>query len=267
MEMQNRLAPQAKKNTNLVTYESNGGQVSLSIDIVRKYLISGGGNPSDAEIVVFIGKCKAQRLDPFNGDVHLVKYGSNSPAAMIIGKDVYFKRAQQNANFDGMESGIIVQVKETGQIIERKGTFYIPQAEELVGAWAQVFLKNCAKPFYESVNLSEYIGKKKDGTINEQWQKRPATMIQKVAQSHALKAAFPAELEGVYLQEEIPEASGMDLLSDTKISESAEAPVRLNPEPAPEVVYETTAQFPDAGYQQATWEPAPQSPESVLFGN
>ena len=53
------------------------------------------------------------------------------------------------------------------------------------------------------VSLEEYIQKKKDGTVNSMWSSKPCTMIRKVAQSQALREAFPNELRGLYEKEEM----------------------------------------------------------------
>ena len=56
---------------------------------------------------------------------------------------------------------------------------------------------------YEEVNFDEYIQKKKDGTPNTNWEKRPVTMITKVAIVQALREAFIEELSGMYEAEEM----------------------------------------------------------------
>ena len=53
------------------------------------------------------------------------------------------------------------------------------------------------------MSLDEYIGKKKDGTINSQWATKPATMIKKVALVQALRDAFPSALGQLYIQDEM----------------------------------------------------------------
>ena len=52
------------------------------------------------------------------------------------------------------------------------------------------------------VSFDEYAGRKKDGSLNSQWSKKPATMIRKVAQVQALREAFPSNLAGLYTAEE-----------------------------------------------------------------
>ena len=60
---------------------------------------------------------------------------------------------------------------------------------------------------FNTVSLDEYLGKKKDGTVNSQWASKPATMIKKVALVQALRDAFPSVLGQMYTPEEmdIPE--------------------------------------------------------------
>jgi hypothetical protein len=52
------------------------------------------------------------------------------------------------------------------------------------------------------VSFEEYAGRKKDGTMNGQWSKKPATMIRKVALVQALREAFPKAFGGLYTAEE-----------------------------------------------------------------
>lgn len=258
MEMNNSLAPaQAQRNKNdLVTYESNGEQVSLSISRIKKYLVSGGGQISDDDALMFLSLCRYQHLNPFLREAYLIKYGNNGSATIVTGKDVFLKRAQKHTDYDGLQAGIIVMT-EDGRITEREGTFYT-ESETLVGGWCKVYLKGRRIPSYESVSLKEYIGRKKDGSVNDQWSKRPATMIRKVALVHALKEAFPEDLGALYAQEEIPEAQEI-VLDD--------APVRMDPEPEVMTVHSFgepdryyTAEAAQPTYEQAAFFPQDQGP-------
>lgn len=49
----------------IVKYEANGEMVKLSPTTVKKYLISGGGNVSDQEVMMFLSLCRYQHLNPF----------------------------------------------------------------------------------------------------------------------------------------------------------------------------------------------------------
>lgn len=209
-----------KAQTAVIEYQSGNETVKLSMGMIRNYLVNGGGEVTDQEVMMFLNLCRFQHLNPFLREAYLIKYGSQA-ATMVVSKDVFIKRAMRHPNFKGMQAGIIVRDNETGEIIEREGTFYNRAEETLVGGWAKVYMANIDWPFYETVALEEYEGRTKDGKLNSQWATKGATMIRKVAQMHALREAFPDETAGMYIQEEIPEAQ--NIMLDT-------APVQV-PEP------------------------------------
>lgn len=179
---------------------TTSGEITLTNDVVRKYLVNGGGNVTDQEVTLFIGLCKANKLNPFNKDAYLIKYGSQ-PATIVTSKDIFFKRAIDNPDYDGMESGLILE--KDGEIINRKGSIYIKDKEKILGAWCKVYRKNWQYPMYQEVNFTEYAGYKKDtGELNAQWKSKPAVMILKVAESTALRKTFTDSLQGLYIEEE-----------------------------------------------------------------
>lgn len=183
----------------LAEYKIDGGQV-LTAETVRNYLTSGNSKATDQDVLMFIELCKAQKLNPFVRDAYLVKFG-NQPAQIIVGKDVFIKRASEHPNFNGMKAGIVI-LDKNGDIKEREGALKLKE-EELVGGWCEVHLKDKDFPVKSVVSFEEYAQKKNDGTLNSMWSSKGATMIRKVAQSQALREAFPNELRGLYQQEEM----------------------------------------------------------------
>lgn len=177
------------------------GEIELTKDMVKKYLVRGNGNVTEQEIVMFIGMCKANKLNPFNNDAYLIKFGSQA-ASMIVSKDVFFKRAIDNPSYNGMKSGIVVV--KNGEIVKREGHIKLKD-EELAGAWCEVFRKDWEHSIYQEVNFNEYAGYTKEGKLNSQWASKPVIMITKVAESTALRKAFTDNLQGMYIAEEISE--------------------------------------------------------------
>ena len=202
MPVSNSLAKKAATDLMAFEYDSNGEKVKLSPATVRNYLVNGGGNVTDQEVMMFLTLCRYQRLNPFLREVYLIKYG-NSPATIVTGKELFMKRANRNPNYAGKKAGIIVASKENGAVTEREGTVYIPETEELIGGWAKVYIKGHTEPEYASVSFNEYAGRKSDGTLNSQWATKPATMIRKVALVQALREAFPEDFGGLYSPEEM----------------------------------------------------------------
>ena len=207
--MNNEVKTQGNKEITVV-YDVDGEQIKLTPKIVQDYIVGTDAQITMPEFKMFTSLCKARKLNPFLKEAYCIKYGKQ-PAQIVVGKDAVLKRAILNPNFDGIESGVIVQSIETGEVIERKGTFYIKAEEKLVGGWARVYRKNWTHPTYCSVSFDEVAQTKSDGSLNSNWTGKGATMVEKVAKVRALRETFVEELGGMYEAEEI----GVDLPSET----------------------------------------------------
>lgn len=222
-----KTQPQA----DVVEYKAGQETVNLSIDTVKRYLVSGNGNITDQEAMMFLKMCQHQHLNPFLREAYCIKYG-NSPAQMVVGKDTFIKRARHRPDFDGFKAGVVIQ-NSTGEVIEREGSFRTPD-EKLLGGWAKVFIKGYSTPFYCAVEWGEYAQKTKEGRLNGMWASKPTTMIRKVALSQALREAFPDDMGGLYEPEEINTIDMNDLSEDP-----VEVPA---PEKMPEVISDNDVQ-------------------------
>lgn len=192
----------------IVKYETDNGEVKLSYDTVKRYLVSGQADKvTDQEIVMFINLCRYQKLNPFLREAYLIKFG-NEPATIVTGKDTFTKRAAKSKLCNGYEAGVVVQTKD-GKIEYRKGTLVAPN-EALIGGWAKVYRKDWSVPLENTVSLDEYKRYNKEGKLMRNWSSMPATMIRKVALVQALREALPEELQGLYSPEEMP-------VDDTKL--------------------------------------------------
>ena len=201
MRVENNINNNEKDKQTMI-FKVGNDQVKLNPSIVRKYLVNGQGSVTDQEIVYFMHLCKSRQLNPFIKEAYLIKYGQE-PATMVVARDALEKRAIKNVQYNGKKVGIYVMNKETNELIKRDGTIYIKETEKLIGAWCTVYRKDWENPVSVEVNLDEYIGRKKDGTVNANWTNKPVTMVTKVAKAQALREAFIEELEGMYEQEEV----------------------------------------------------------------
>lgn len=211
-------------NALAVTYEAAGGNLTITAEDVRGVL--GAPTATDFEVRMFLELCKSQGLNPFIGEAYIIKYG-NQKATLVVGKDVFTKRAQKNPHFEGFQAGLTL-ITNNGELVRREGSMILA-GEYLAGAWCKVYVKGYQNPVYEEVSYQEYVGLKKDGTPNAQWSAKPGTMLRKVAIVHALREAFPEDFGGLY------DAAEMGNLEE--------------PEPA---VFETKIPL----YEQTTQEPA-----------
>lgn len=209
----------------------------FTINDVKQYLCP---TATEKEIVQFINLCKSQNLNPWIREAYLIKY-SSSAATMVVGKDVFTKRAQANPKFKGMSAGVIGE--KQGELKSFIGSI-LPKDWSLVGGWAKVFLDGYVEPVEAQVSMAEY------ASSQASWKKIPATMIRKVALVQALREAFPEELGGLYDSSEM----GTDLPTSEPVKMDSKPPVY-----AYEIVkYESEAPvdydaddlppFPDQGY-------------------
>jgi len=142
------------------------------LQLIRDMFAKGA---SDNEFGVMIELARKYQLDPFARQIWLVKYGDN-PAQIFCGRDGYLAIAHRSGQFDGIQSGSRV---EDGELI----------------GWCRVYRKDMSHPFEVEVYASEY------STGKNLWRDKPRTMIQKVAEAHALRRAF--SISGLYSPEEI----------------------------------------------------------------
>lgn len=175
-------------------------EITLSVGIVRRFIACrtrSGKVPDDTEIYKFIMLCKARELNPWVGDAYLVGFdGKDGPQFnLITAVQAFYKRAELNPHYDGMESGVSI-LREDGSIEDRQGDFLMPK-EKLVGGWARVYRKDQKIPMFDRLKLETY------STGRSRWMADPAGMIAKCAEASALRRAFPNQLSALYLAAEM----------------------------------------------------------------
>jgi phage recombination protein Bet len=152
------------------------------------------------DAVRFMMLCQAQRLNPFAGDCFLTGYdGKNGPEfSMITAHCAFIKRAETCADYEGMESGIILIDDETKVVTEREGDFKL-KTEICVGGWARVYRKG-RKPTYRRLSVAAMAPSYETKFWSED--KTPGQIV-KCAEADALRATFPTLLGGLYSGEEL----------------------------------------------------------------
>lgn len=179
-------------------------KIRLTVDIVKKLCCTptrSGKVCDDTQAVRFMAMCQAQRLNPFAGDAFLIGYDGRNGAefSLITAHQAFLKRAESSDHFDGMESGIIVRVRETGEVKDIEGDFYLPDEVDILGGWAIVHHKGHKIPTRRRIRLERF--KKNFGV----WLDDAAGMICKCAEADALRSTFPTLMGGLHLRDEIIE--------------------------------------------------------------
>jgi phage recombination protein Bet len=142
---------------------------------------------TDEEFSVFAHFCGGTKLNPFKKETWAIKAGGR--LQIMTGINGYWAIANSHPQFDGAETGMI---DKNGEWVKS-----VP-GNDFIGAWCRVHRKDRKIPMEGEAMLSDY---RKSSPI---WQNSPRIMIKKVAQSIALRQAFPQELNGTYTEEEMP---------------------------------------------------------------
>lgn len=180
------------------------------------------------ELAFFLNVAQMKRLDPFTGQIHVVKRWDST---------LNREKMTVQVGVDGYR----VIAARTGELAGIDDVLYDSE-DQPFPKWAKVTVYRYGRggekiPYTATARWNEYVQKKKDGGPTAMWVKMPYLMLGKVAECLALRKAFPDELSGVYSNEEMDQA-------DNHVSGQ--------PEPKPPV------QMPKSTAQKAKQQTAPQ---------
>lgn len=213
----------SQKEERIMEYVPFGAsdKIKLSISIIKNIVAvktKSGKTCSDSDAIRFMMLCQARKLSVFEGDAFLIGYdGKDGPTfSLITAHQAFLKRAELNAEFDGMKSGVIVE--EDGSLKELEGDFFY-KGQKVVGGWATVFFKTRKYPIHRRIRLERF--KKNFGV----WLDDEAGMIVKCTEADALRSSFPTMLGGLYLKEELnPEKDIKNSMPIFSVPQKDEAP-------------------------------------------
>ena len=160
--------------------------------------------PTPQQAMKFVMLCKARALNPWEGDVFLVGYDTDSGPEfnLITAHQALLKRAEVHPEYDGMESGITIRGPDGG-LLDVPGDL-LDEGQTILGGWARVHFKTRKVPTYRRLKLSTF------STGKSRWQADPCGMICKCAEADALRSSFPTKCGGMYLREELDSVDGRE---------------------------------------------------------
>lgn len=153
------------------------GQIKIIREMIAK-------NLTDDEFQLFIYVCKHRKLNPLTREIYAIKRGNQM--TIQTGIDGFRLIAERTGKYS---PGKCTQFSydENGKLIA--ATAFVKKY--VVNEWHEV----SATAF-----LNEYQG------AGPMWNKMPSVMLEKVAESRALRRAFPSDLSGLYTTDEMSQS-------------------------------------------------------------
>ena len=187
------------------------------IEVIKEQFAKGA---TDSELQMFIYVCRMTKLDPFSKQIHLVprwdsKLGKEL-RVVVVGIDGLRSIAERTGSYAGNSDPLFGEEQE----IEVKKTDFRTKAEVAkkytVPSKATVTVKKVVQgvicDFTATAKWEEYYPGDKQGMM---WTRMPENMLGKCAEAKALRKAFPAVMSGLYVGEEMQQATSAAVGSAT----------------------------------------------------
>lgn len=163
------------------------------------------------ELAFFLHVAKLKRLDPFTGQIHVVKRWDSSlgkeKMTVQVGIDGFRVIASRTDDLAGIDDPDYDTEDQEHPNVAKVTVYRYGRNDERI-------------PYRATARWAEYAQTKKDGTIGPMWKKLPYLMLGKCAEALALRKAFPDELSGMYTNEEMDQAE-----NETPAQSGKKAPV------------------------------------------
>jgi phage recombination protein Bet len=186
-----------------------GGWDRQQIEVIKTLICPGA---SDPELQLFGQVCQRTGLDPFARQIYGIMRSSNKKVG-----DKW--QTVESLSIQTSIDGFRLIAERSGKYAGQLGPLWCGQD----GVWRDVWLSSdypaAAKvgvlkegfrePLWATARWDSYVqtyNKNGQQIVGNMWAKMPDVMLAKVAESLALRRAFPAELSGLYTSDEMAQA-------------------------------------------------------------
>lgn len=186
-------------NTELTTTSTSLASVEqkmhFSDDQLRMIRDTYANGASESEFQMLMAIAKARKLNPLFRQIWFVNRWDSQKNKLVWSPQVSIDGLRCIAERSGLYDG-----QDEPEFIYEEG-HKTPSCVKV-----RIYKKGIPRPFVGVAHFSEYVAKKKDGKPTQMWSEKPHIMISKCAEALALRKAFPEDMAGLYVPEEMDQA-------------------------------------------------------------
>jgi phage recombination protein Bet len=193
LEYVKELDRSAQMNTQLavVDHSKDLAVTSEQVKIARATVAKG---LNDDQFSVYLYNCQRQRVHPLDGLVVPIvrkEQDGGERLTFVTTVDLLRSRADETGDYAGSDDPFFTYPVENPTAADKP-------TSSTVTVWKFVHGEKCA--FTATARYDEYYPGEKQGFM---WKSKPHVMLGKCAEGLALRKAFPKQLAGLYLEEEL----------------------------------------------------------------
>lgn len=190
-----KLEPKTIQRTPQPTLEFSEEQIRMILDSFMN-----GASKSEAAPLLELARQRG--LNPFTRQIHFVKRWDSEKSTFVwaaqVGIDGFRSLAERTGLYDGQDEA-------ENEYIDIQGR------KVLVLSRVRIYRKGWSRPAVGVARYAEFCQRKKDGNPNRMWAEKPHVMLEKCAEAQAFRKAFPEDLSGLYIPEELGDEHSPDV--------------------------------------------------------